>query len=133
MVSATSMLVGSLTLLGLAGLALDLLTTGQPGLFTGITVGLAYLGLIVGALAFSYIVPAIELELLETGSPLSAFHFGSIWRRVTRRPGDYFLMFVYHFVVQMIGGFGAFLLSPAASYISGLAAHADGAMTTALP
>ena len=31
------------------------------------------------------------------------------------------------------GRFGAFLLSPAASYISGLAAHADGAMTTALP
>jgi len=31
------------------------------------------------------------------------------------------------------GRFGAFLLSPAASYISGLAAHADGAMLTALP
>ncbi len=31
------------------------------------------------------------------------------------------------------GRFGAFLLSPAASYISGLAAHADGAMVTALP
>jgi 3-oxoacyl-[acyl-carrier protein] reductase len=29
--------------------------------------------------------------------------------------------------------FAAFLLSPAASYISGLAAHADGAMVTALP
>jgi 3-oxoacyl-[acyl-carrier protein] reductase len=31
------------------------------------------------------------------------------------------------------GAFAAFLLSPAASYVSGLAAHADGAMTTALP
>jgi 3-oxoacyl-[acyl-carrier protein] reductase len=31
------------------------------------------------------------------------------------------------------GRFAAFLLSPAASYISGLAAHADGAMLTALP
>jgi 3-oxoacyl-[acyl-carrier protein] reductase len=31
------------------------------------------------------------------------------------------------------GKFAAFLLSPAASYISGLAAHADGAMVTALP
>jgi len=31
------------------------------------------------------------------------------------------------------GRFGAFLLSPAASYISGLNAHADGAMVTALP
>lgn len=31
------------------------------------------------------------------------------------------------------GRFAAFLLSPAASYISGLAAHADGAMVTALP
>lgn len=31
------------------------------------------------------------------------------------------------------GRFGAFLLSPAASYISGLAAHADGALVTALP
>ncbi|MBA3449640.1 MAG: SDR family oxidoreductase [Chloroflexia bacterium] len=32
-----------------------------------------------------------------------------------------------------LGRFAAFLLSPAASYISGLAAHADGAMVTALP
>ncbi len=32
-----------------------------------------------------------------------------------------------------LGRFGAFLLSPAASYISGLAAHVDGAMVTALP
>lgn len=110
MVSASLMLVGALTLLGLAGVALDLLLTGKPGLFTAITVGAAYLGLILGALVFSYFVPAIELELLETGSPFSAFHFGSIWRRVARRPGDYFLMFIYHFVVQMIGGFGAFLL-----------------------
>lgn len=31
------------------------------------------------------------------------------------------------------GRFGAFLLSPAASYVSGLAAHADGAMVSALP
>ncbi|MGH2616946.1 MAG: SDR family oxidoreductase, partial [Thermomicrobiales bacterium] len=31
------------------------------------------------------------------------------------------------------GRFAAFLLSPAASYISGLAAHADGALVTALP
>ena len=31
------------------------------------------------------------------------------------------------------GRFGAFLLSPAASYISGLNAHVDGAMVTALP
>ncbi|MCD6030761.1 MAG: short-chain dehydrogenase/reductase [Thermomicrobiales bacterium] len=31
------------------------------------------------------------------------------------------------------GRFGAFLLSPAASYISGLAAHIDGAMVAALP
>ena len=32
-----------------------------------------------------------------------------------------------------LGRFGAFLLSPAASYISGLAAHVDGALVTALP
>ena len=32
-----------------------------------------------------------------------------------------------------LGRFAAFLLSPAASYISGLAAQADGAMVTALP
>ena len=31
------------------------------------------------------------------------------------------------------GRFAAFLLSPAASYVSGLAAHIDGAMVTALP
>ena len=32
-----------------------------------------------------------------------------------------------------LGRFGAFLLSPAASYVSGLNAHVDGAMVTALP
>jgi 3-oxoacyl-[acyl-carrier protein] reductase len=32
-----------------------------------------------------------------------------------------------------LGRFAAFLLSPAASYVSGLAAHVDGAMVTALP
>jgi 3-oxoacyl-[acyl-carrier protein] reductase len=32
-----------------------------------------------------------------------------------------------------LGRFGAFLLSPAASYISGVAAQVDGAMVTALP
>jgi len=32
-----------------------------------------------------------------------------------------------------LGRFGAFLLSPAGSYVSGLAAQIDGAMVTALP
>lgn len=110
MFSVTMLLLGSLTIVGLIGLAVDMVITGQPGLFTAIMVGVAYLGLFIGAFAMSYFVPAIELELLETGSPLSSFHFRSLWRRVTTRPGDYFLMFIYHFVVQMIGGMGAILL-----------------------
>jgi hypothetical protein len=110
MASAGMMLVGTLTVLALIGPAVDFMTTGKAGLFTGITVGAAYLGLIIGAFTMQYFIPAIELELLETGSPLSTFHFRSIWRRITKRPGDYFMMFIYHFVVTMIGQFGAILL-----------------------
>lgn len=110
MFSAGMMLVCGLGVLAGLGLAVDLLLTGQPGVFTAITVGAAYLGLMLGALTMTYFVPAIELEFLETGSPLGAFHFRSLWRRVTNRPGDYFLLFIYHFVVQLIGSFGAILL-----------------------
>ena len=70
----------------------------------------AYLAFFVTMLAFTYLTPAIELEYLETGSPLAALHLGALWRRVTVRPGDYLLLFIYHFVTQMIGGFLAILL-----------------------
>lgn len=92
------------------GVALDLLTSGKPGPFTALFGIVAYIGIFVFSLGFSFVVPAIELEFLETGSPFSSLHLGSLWRRITVRPGDYFLLFIYHFVAQMIGGFLAILL-----------------------
>lgn len=108
-------LVVMLMLMGLgvvvaAGIGIDVATSGQPGPFTALFAMLAYVGIFVFALGFNYVMPAIELELLETGSPLSSLHVGAIWRRITVRPGDYFLLFIYHFVTQMIGGFLAILL-----------------------
>lgn len=92
------------------GVLLDLALTGQPGVFLGLFGVVAYAGLLLGALAFNYLFPAVEMEVLETGSPFSALHVRALWRRLTQRPGDYFLMFIYHFVTGMIGGFLAFLL-----------------------
>lgn len=93
-----------------AGFAIDLALTGKPGPFALILGMAAYAGFFVTMMAFTYFVPAIELEYLETGSPFAALHVKALWRRVTTRAGDYFLLFIYHFVTQMIGGFLAVLL-----------------------
>jgi hypothetical protein len=92
------------------GIGLDLLTSGQPGPFTAIGVVLGYGGLIVMALGFNYLIPAIEVEYLLTGSPIAALHFRRLWRRMMTRPGDYFMLFIYHFITGMIGGMLAILL-----------------------
>lgn len=92
------------------GFGLDIAVSGKPGPFSVILAMAAYLGFFVTMLVFSYAVPAIEMEYLETGSPFAALHLGAVWRRITVRAGDYFLLFIYHFVTQMIGGFLAILL-----------------------
>jgi hypothetical protein len=85
-------------------------TAGKPNpLF--ITLGILFGELvgIGGGLALSYFMPAIELEYLLTGSPVAVLSVGRVWRRVSVRAGDYFMLFIYTFVVQLIAQFTAIL------------------------
>jgi hypothetical protein len=102
-VLAAAILVGG-------GAALDMAVSGQVGPFLALAVVLCYAGLIFGSLGFAFLIPAIEIEFLETGSPLSVLHVRSMWRRISKRPGDYFIMFAYHFLASLIGQFLQFLL-----------------------
>lgn len=92
------------------GAAVDLLTSGRLGPFFAIAGAVAYVGVLAGSLGLQYVLPAIEMELVETGSPLAALRVRALWRRISTRPGDYFLLFIYCFVTNMIGGFLWFLL-----------------------
>lgn len=104
------LLYASVGLLWALGFLVDLATTGQPGPFAAIGFMVFVAGLAAGALCLTYFMPAIELEFLETGSPFASLHLGAVWRRVTTRPGDYFELFLYHFLSQVIGGLLSFLL-----------------------
>lgn len=99
-----------LAVLVAGGVGLDMATSGQPGPFMAIGIVVGYGGIIIMALLMTYLVPAIEVEFLLTGSPIASLHFRSLWRRVTTRPGDYFMLFIYHFIAGMIGGMLAILL-----------------------
>lgn len=80
-----------------------------PGLQVAIMVGVfAFYGLfILLSLVLMYLMPAIELEFLETESILSGVRLGALWRRVTTDPIEYLLLFVYHYLLQLIGSLGA--------------------------
>lgn len=94
-----------------AMVALDFATSGQPGPFTAIGGMICYIGLIGFSLIFQIaILPAIELEYLETGSVASSLHFGALWRRMTTRVGDYLTMAVVYFLIGMIAQMVGMLL-----------------------
>lgn len=102
------MLVSFMLMLGFgllmgAMIALDLVTSGKPGPFTAIGGFICYIGLIGFSLLFQIaLLPAIELEYLETGSVSSSLHVGSLWRRMTTRLGDYLTMAVVYFLIGMV-------------------------------
>lgn len=82
---------------------LDFATTGKPGPFTAVGGMIAYFGLIGFSMIFQIaILPAIELEYLETGSITSSLHLGALWRRMTTRLGDYLTMAVVYFLIGMV-------------------------------
>lgn len=90
---------------------IDYVMAGKPGPFTIIAGSISYfLFIMFAAFVMQFLMPALELEYLLTGSPLHGLHFRSLWRRVSTRPGDYFMLFIYHFVAGMIGGVLAILL-----------------------
>jgi hypothetical protein len=96
-----------LVVIGVA-VGIDFAMTGKPGPLTLMVGMFGYLALIFGLSMGIYVVlPAIEIEYLETGSVASALHFGSLWRRITQRPGDYFMVVVVNFLCGMLGGVGA--------------------------
>jgi hypothetical protein len=91
-----------------------------PVLILGV-IGLE-LGGIVLALLYSYLLPAILMEYLETGSAAASFRVGEIWRRVTTV--DYLILFVCDMAVGMLGGMGvllcyvgAFITVPLSMYV----------------
>jgi hypothetical protein len=107
---------------------LDFATKGKPGPFMII----GFLVFELSAIAFSLLLqvvlmPAIEMEYLETGSIGSAVHFRSLWRRMTTRLGDYLIMAVVNYVIaliaQMVGMImcfvGVYVTMPLAIYTQG--------------
>jgi hypothetical protein len=102
----------ALIMMGLfAGATIGLeMATGGTGLFGGLGMLIGMVVWIAFAFGLMYLTPAIEVEYLLTGSPLASLHLRALWRRVTTRPGDYFMLFIYHFVAAMVGGMLAILL-----------------------
>ncbi len=80
-----------------------------PGLQLAFMLGVfAFYGfIIVLSLLLMYVMPAIELEYLETESVLSGIRLGALWRRIASDPVEYLVMFVYHYLLQLIGSLGA--------------------------
>ncbi len=90
---------------------LDFATSGQPGPFMAIGLTVGYFGLIAFSMIFQIaVLPAIELEYLETGSVASSLHFGALWRRMTARVGDYLTMAVVYFLIGMVSQMVGMLL-----------------------
>ncbi len=75
----------------------------------------------------SFLTPAIQVEYIRTGSVLSGFHVGALWRIVASHPFDYFILFVIGFVLYMLSTLVGYLLCligifatiPAAIYVQG--------------
>lgn len=92
-----------------AAIGIDVAISGQPGPITVMVGMFGYLAFIFGVSMGMYVVmPAIEIEYLETGSVASALHLGALWRHITTRPADYFMLVVVNFLCMMLGGLGAF-------------------------
>jgi hypothetical protein len=84
---------------------------GGAGAVIGGLIGLAaVLTLLPVSLAIAYAFPALQLEYLRTGSVGAGFHVGNIWRIVSQRPGDYFMLWVSQFVTRFLGNFVGQLL-----------------------
>ena len=73
------------------------------------------------------LTPAIQIQYIRTGSVLSAFHLGALWRIIAMRPFDYFIFLVIGFVLYMgsaiVGELmclvGLFATMPFALYMQG--------------
>jgi hypothetical protein len=89
---------------------------------------LFFVAMVLGALLFygaifvhMALTPAIQVQYLRTGSVLSAFHLGALWRIIATRPFDYFLFLVIGFVLYMGSAIvGLFATMPFALYLEGL-------------
>ena len=95
-------LVGS----GAAGLFLYAESTGNQGLGVVSVVGFYALALLL-SLVYQLILPAVELEFLETDSILASLDFGALLRQITAAPTDYLLLVIFYFLLQMLGSMGA--------------------------
>lgn len=65
----------------------------------------AFLLIIPLSLAFAVAAPAIHVHHLRTGRVTAGLEFRELWRMIAGRFGDYIMLFLFHFLVQMIGTF----------------------------
>ncbi len=108
---ALIVLGGFLAILVVAG-GLLAASNGKGALAAAGGVGLigGYLALLIGVLAMAYVTPAIQMEYLDTGDLTSGLKFKRWWRRVADEPMEYFLLFVFHYVIrQILGAVGVVL------------------------
>jgi hypothetical protein len=84
----------------------------------GIGMLVAYIALLVGALALAYVTPAIQMEYLDTGDLTSGLKLKRWWRRVADEPMEYFLLFVFHYVIRQILGTAGMILCFVGVYAS---------------
>lgn len=70
-----------------------------------LAVGLLVLGggvYLLGALVYTYFLPAIEMEYLDSGRVSAGLRLGPLWRRVWGAPVDYLIFFLFHYLIQQV-------------------------------
>lgn len=89
-------LVGAMFAFGMLGIDPNQRTPNDAFMITFVLIGMGL------NLALSLLQPAILIEYLLTGSLLSGFQVGRLWRHIFDRFGDYLVLFIMGFVIQML-------------------------------
>ena len=75
---------------------------GTPGMIGGIIIGGGYLFLLLEIFVFTYFLPAIEMEYLDSLDMTSGLKLRKLWRRAFSDPIDYLLFFLFHYLINSV-------------------------------